>query len=621
MNERFEILYKLDDNLYKQGSPIIVSAATLLKDTETESIIAQFKFQSVSEFSIKALKISINTYDISGEELTKIEEYQYLDLNVRNGEYFGSRKAIVIPDKVTRSIRIDKVLVVYENGDSYRISGEELLPLEKPKRLSSVLDDADLIQQYQLDVLNKGVYLPENILNLWYCICGKLNNTDACTACGTHKETLFNAYNLNTLRDNLNIRLEAERIERVKQQEKHKEDIYVEAIGLMSSDQLLEVEEAIRKFETIIDWKDSQEKIAQCKAKIEKLEIEATRIAKRRRTIGIITTIAIISGIILVVMLDKIIIPNGKYRQAIDMMEKGQYEQVINIFNEIEGYKDSDKLLIEAKYEYAIECLDEKNFQKSFDLLTEVTNYKDASEILQKFEFVLIKEIKGKSSVEYSYNEKGKLLKEIAISSGGDKDVTEYTYGDNGKKQKVVSTDSDGKCNVIEYTYDVNGHCLTRRQTTSSGYVDVREYSYDTNGKRVKEVWKGDFELVCTYSYDQYGNCIKEETNYESGTYTVEEYSYDSQGNLLRKSSFNSKNDVPFIREYTYDAKGNCLTMKDPIDGSIVRYTYDEQGNLLTEVDATGKVEYSYDDYGNCIKSSCTNGYTEEYVYMPIYKE
>ena len=59
MSERFERLFNLPNNLYLEGSPIIISAGSLLKDTTTGSIVAQIKFHSVSKKVIKAGTISV----------------------------------------------------------------------------------------------------------------------------------------------------------------------------------------------------------------------------------------------------------------------------------------------------------------------------------------------------------------------------------------------------------------------------------------------------------------------------------------------------------------------------------------------------------------------------------
>ena len=46
MAERFEKLFELPNNLYSSGSPVIVVAGALLKDTETGRIIVQLKYHS-----------------------------------------------------------------------------------------------------------------------------------------------------------------------------------------------------------------------------------------------------------------------------------------------------------------------------------------------------------------------------------------------------------------------------------------------------------------------------------------------------------------------------------------------------------------------------------------------
>ena len=116
MAERFEKLYSLPSNLYSEGAPVIISAGSLLKDTETGKIIAQIKYHSVSHIPIKALKITVAAFDISGLELEGIDEYQYLDLNIQNGQEFGSNKAIVLPNDITRSFSITSVVAVLSNG-------------------------------------------------------------------------------------------------------------------------------------------------------------------------------------------------------------------------------------------------------------------------------------------------------------------------------------------------------------------------------------------------------------------------------------------------------------------------------------------------------------------------
>jgi len=183
MAERFEKLYVLPSDLYSEGSPIIISAGSLLKDTETGKIIAQIKYHSISSMTIKALKIKVAAYDISGVEIEGVDEYQYLDLNVKQGQDFGANKAIVLPNIVTRSFGITSVEVIFSNGISQSIA-MPMKALPQSKYLSSLLKNDELIKQYQIETSKDAIYIPQGASNLWCCSCGEWNSNGSCTHCG-----------------------------------------------------------------------------------------------------------------------------------------------------------------------------------------------------------------------------------------------------------------------------------------------------------------------------------------------------------------------------------------------------------------------------------------------------
>ena len=60
MADRFQKLFSLENNLYIEKAPIIISAAFLLKDTKSGNIVVQVKFKSVSNKNIKGVKISLS---------------------------------------------------------------------------------------------------------------------------------------------------------------------------------------------------------------------------------------------------------------------------------------------------------------------------------------------------------------------------------------------------------------------------------------------------------------------------------------------------------------------------------------------------------------------------------
>lgn len=218
MSERFTTLFKLPSNMYSVDSPIIVSAGALLKDTETGKIIVQIKYHSVSIATIKALKVTISSYDVFGEKVGEIDEYQYLDLNVNYGQEFGANKAIILPDEVARSFKIDKIIVILSDGSNYDVDiPMEILP--PSESIKTVLQNDELVKQYQLVVNAKADYIPQERNGLWCCSCGKWNVSTRCSNCNAEKETVFLSLDISTLTLKMEERLVAEEIEKFKQEE------------------------------------------------------------------------------------------------------------------------------------------------------------------------------------------------------------------------------------------------------------------------------------------------------------------------------------------------------------------------------------------------------------------
>ncbi|MBO5701263.1 MAG: hypothetical protein J6S71_02380 [Clostridia bacterium] len=84
-----------------------------------------------------------------------------------------------------------------------------------------------------------------------------------------------------------------------------KDTIYYKALDDMKKDDISRIEDAIRKFKTIIEWKDSENKIAECNKKIanikdqqEQKRIAAVKAAKEKKNKIIIT----ISSILIIVL-------------------------------------------------------------------------------------------------------------------------------------------------------------------------------------------------------------------------------------------------------------------------------------------------------------------------------
>lgn len=218
MAERFERLFSLPNGLYKEGFPVVVIAGALLKDKETGSVVVQLKFQSLSEISIKALKVGLVAYDVSGKEIEGVSEYQYLDLDISNGQEFGPQKAIMMPNEITRSFSINNISVVFIDGTTKDIE-DFIKELPKRRTLTSVLKNQELVKQYQLETNDIACYVPQILSDLYFCPCGSWNSKAVCAKCGLEISRAATVYDIPMLEKKMYARMDVERVENERKRE------------------------------------------------------------------------------------------------------------------------------------------------------------------------------------------------------------------------------------------------------------------------------------------------------------------------------------------------------------------------------------------------------------------
>lgn len=87
-----------------------------------------------------------------------------------------------------------------------------------------------------------------------------------------------------------------------------------------------------------------------------------------------------------IVVLNAIIIPNGRYNDALALMNAGKYEEAIAAFEDLDGYKDSmDKIsecetfILEDKYQSAISLLNEEKYTQALSAFESLGGYKDSA--------------------------------------------------------------------------------------------------------------------------------------------------------------------------------------------------------------------------------------------------
>lgn len=568
MAERYSRLFALPQNLYVEGSPVIIAAGALLKDNQSGRVLAQLKFRSITDNRINALKVLVIGYDMSGEEVCS-EEHQYLDLNISRDAVWGTKEAIPFSDRSARSFSAQILAVYFADGSRYFADDTYPEPLPRLKPLSTRLSDGELIRQYQLDSTQKSEFVPETFKDLWLCSCGGINRGgEDCHLCGKSFEELTELLSVERLREDKNERLkeaareeaehEAMREGKMRSVKKlllilvpvliavglagfflmranTRENDYNTASALFYSEKYSEAQEA---FEKLGDYKDSQQFAAQAKAHVN---------------------------------------TQYEYEKAKKLLENGRYDDARDGFAALGDYLDSADYAKEALYRKAKSLADGGQFPEAKSIFEELGDYKDARTVISKYVLKLVSETCSDDrelglalTTEYSYDGSGRLAsatRRLSEYQGKKDEVSEYAYNDDGS-----------------YTVTTNG--------TVKGY--------DAYGVLVSENGEALFEP--DYGY------------YEDGSiFYCAEYSLD---------------DGLFMAQTVFDEQGNTIELPD---GSTAKNEYDGNGRLakreLTAADGSfiERVSFEYGDDG-LLKSSmrmddgesfAATEYRYEYVYLP----
>ncbi len=170
-----------------------------------------------------------------------------------------------------------------------------------------------------------------------------------------------------------------------------KDAILTEGKAKMNGGIISDYESAIKLFESISGWKDADEKIYACQKKIEEIKAiierdrkEAERIAKRNKKIAIITTPIVCAIIAFIIVLNAVIIPNGKYNDAVVLMNEGKYEEAVTAFEALNNYKDSADQITECNYCKAVELMNEGKYEEAVTVFEALNNYKESAEQIKR---------------------------------------------------------------------------------------------------------------------------------------------------------------------------------------------------------------------------------------------
>ena len=134
MAERYTRLFSLSENLYAEGSPVVVSAGVLSKDNQTGKVIAQLKIKNISDKVIKAARVELATFDTVGQPIGESFLFEYLDLSASRDDEFGQKTPILISETSVRSFNVTVKQIIFSDNTIWSGGASVWQPLRQHRR-------------------------------------------------------------------------------------------------------------------------------------------------------------------------------------------------------------------------------------------------------------------------------------------------------------------------------------------------------------------------------------------------------------------------------------------------------------------------------------------------------
>lgn len=593
MSERYSKLFTLPENLYTTGAPVVIAAGALLKDNQSGNVLAQLKLQNINSRRIKAATVQIFPMDTAGDAIDETATYQYLDLNAGRDEFFGQKTAIPLPNAATRSFSVIVTEIIFSNNEKWIAEETKWRPLKKPTSIG--WGDPELVKQFHRDY---GGYSNNMLLedaDLWICVCGAINRSGetCCHRCGQTLDRLRD-FNIDDLRKRKDERL-------------------------------------------VLEKADAEKK------RLEEEEAERRNIRTVKKVAAILAVVAVLCGVARFAI--GAIKKNSAYNDAVALIEQGKYEEAIEAFTALDGYKDSAAQIQSAKnsiadmerateYDRAIQLLESRkseNENEAYYLLMELGDYQDAKNLLTHFTYVCI----ASDNTRYEYDSSGNLVEK---DYGSSSHLYEYENG-----HVVWEGQSKGDWSAKTYTYYPNGILKSKSGAvtyTQSGVVTNETVYYNERGWPEAAIYTKDDEPDVhktwnfTYTFSDDGlitELFYSFQDYGETQVITQAVDFTEYGGFLSDIQFSSLNDSAILsitnanktRTEVYTlARGSSYMRKN----SEVSFVYDSNGKIISKTTRYPQSNqeitehYSYDDEGNLIEErSDANENTDNRLYLTTY--
>ena len=362
---------------WEPGCPAMVTVVQVARNVDTSAAYLQIKIENLSGGTLNSISgiAHVDYNDGSAGDVPLSE----LDFDLPQCEQ-GALKATALPRGDVESVFI-KLLQIDSQQGKWHSAGE---PAEVPEREAlSMSEKAMAERNRQL----KGLHVDRRIAGgraqfhqgWWVCACGCINVwRETCRECECHKDLLSSLQDEESLCESADIRSQT---------------IYDRADALVSDgEDVGNLREARRLFESIPGWKDSAKRVEECSEKLTVLEPKSEK--RRKKLLVIASVIAVL--FIFFITVGRPILVNAigglrnemRYREATSLYEDGHFRKAYVEFRSLAPYGNSAEMEVKSAFSFA------EDLEKDGDLELAVQWYKKAGSAsdAQEAEYKYVKE-------------------------------------------------------------------------------------------------------------------------------------------------------------------------------------------------------------------------------------
>ena len=202
---------------------------------------------------------------------------------------------------------------------------------------------------------------------------------------------------------------------------------------------------------------------------IQKVEVAAVKVPVKKKTKGLIITIAslITLGIIFLVVFF-IAIPSAKYSKAQSLLEEGNYAEAISLYDSLGEFKKAEEKKLECNYLWGKEQYNKRQYDEALNLFNNAKGYLDSDKYIEEIEHINYA-ASLKSKLKSAYN----LCSSRARMSYDGTSITvdsRNKYDDTGVADIAKIIVALGMTDSILDSMGQTSALMGRQSATSNGY-------------------------------------------------------------------------------------------------------------------------------------------------------